>query len=664
MRLKTFLGPDVVVALVVTLVVAAMVVPLPAWLLDFGLATSLAAGVALLIAALYAKDALAVTAFPTLLLVTTLGRLSLNISSTRLALSEGHAGKLIEAFGEFVVRGDYVVGAVVFVILCVVQFVVVAKGSERVAEVSARFSLDAMPGKQMSIDADLRAGSIDAAVAALRRRNLERESQMFGAMDGAMKFVKGDVIAGLLIVLVNLVAGTGVGVASGGMSFQEAAANYALIAIGDGLVSQIPSLCVAVAAGLVVTRVSPAEVGASLGGEIGSQFLQNPKTLVVVSMGCLALACLPGMPRWAFGTLGVAALAWAGALWRRGGENGQRTGTTPTKAPGSALTTFEGTPRLSLELSGPWVSSEARVQVTQSISDSLDRAQRALRLELGLPLTGIHVTCAPDRKAGYRVLLDGVPVGEGDFEPGRIAVSAPLEELTALGIAGEAAKDPSTGSPITFLRVGDEKRLGRTLWSARASEDLLAEAVMARLKPYAAQLLGVQEVRSLLDGLEATAPVLIQEALKKVPLPLITEVLGRLLAEQVSIHNLRLILEALVAPATEGDAAALAERCRVALCRQLSHQFAPQGALFAYLVDPALEEMLRTGFADPVQVDGLLARVRAISGDGNAVLLAAPDIRRTLRKLCEIAFPKVAVLTYGELDAQLQVRPLGKLALA
>ncbi|MFL5321875.1 MAG: FHIPEP family type III secretion protein, partial [Myxococcaceae bacterium] len=228
---------DVILAVCMAAILGAMIIPLPAWLLDAALALNLAAAVSLLVAALFARDALKVASFPTLLLLTTLFRLALNVSSTRLALAEGNAGNVIQAFGEFVVRGDYVVGAVVFAILALVQFLVVAKGAERVAEVSARFTLDAMPGKQMSIDADLRAGAIDQAEARRRRRELERESQMFGAMDGAMKFVKGDVIAGLVIVLVNLIAGTAVGVLQNGMDAADALSTYALIAIGDGLVS-------------------------------------------------------------------------------------------------------------------------------------------------------------------------------------------------------------------------------------------------------------------------------------------------------------------------------------------------------------------------------------------------------------------------------------------
>ncbi|HZJ55398.1 MAG TPA: FHIPEP family type III secretion protein, partial [Myxococcaceae bacterium] len=296
-------------------ILGALVVPLPGWLLDLGLALNLVTAAALLVAALRVTGPLELSAFPTLLLMTTLFRLALNVSSTRLALAEGHAGAVIQAFGEFVVRGDYVVGGVVFAVVTLVQFLVVAKGAERVSEVAARFTLDAMPGKQMAIDADLRAGLIDQGVARERRRSLERESQMFGAMDGAMKFVKGDVLAGLVIVLVNLVGGALVGVLQRGLESQEALSRYALIAIGDGLVSQVPSLCIAVAAGLVVTRVAPGEEGQGLGDDIGVQLFGSRGALLLLAGVAGAFALVPGMPQLTFLGLAGALAALGQGRW-------------------------------------------------------------------------------------------------------------------------------------------------------------------------------------------------------------------------------------------------------------------------------------------------------------------------------------------------------------
>ncbi len=669
---------DVVLAVVMAAVIAAMIVPLPAWLLDLGLALNLAAAAALLVAALSAKDALKVTAFPTLLLVTTLFRLALNVSSTRLALADGHAGQVIEAFGEFVVRGNDLVGAVVFAILTLVQFLVVAKGSERVAEVSARFTLDAMPGKQMSIDADLRAGAIDQAQARRRRRELERESQMFGAMDGAMKFVKGDVVAGLVIVAVNLLGGTAIGVLQGGMGFGEAASTFALIAIGDGLVSQIPSLCIAVAAGLVVTRVASEHDEDTLGSEIGTQFFGQSRGLWVVAGLCLALALMPGMPHLVFLGLGAAlgglahVLAASPPSRQRAsgapeGDEGVRAEAAPeASAEGSGLAV--GVSPITLDLAAD-LTAIVQENGSAFVHQALNRLRDELFVELGVRIPGIRVrTQATYLSEGrYRILIDEVPAATGEVRTGQLYALSPPEELGFLDVDAQPALEPATGRAISRIPEACRSRLELAQVEVRRPGELITEHLHAVLRSRAAVLLGVQEVQGLLEGLEQQAPALVKEALQKVPLPLLTEVLRKLVQEQVSIRNMRILLEALVAPATEGDASALAERCRQALHRYLSHKYAPSGPLYAYLVDPGVEEALRSGgprgpLPEPERVAAILEGVRRIAHGGKAVLLTAPDVRRTLRRLCEGAFPEVAVLTYAELEADLQIRPLGRLA--
>ncbi|QAT87378.1 FHIPEP family type III secretion protein [Corallococcus coralloides] len=677
--LKARQSSDVVLAVAMAAVLGALIIPLPAWLLDMGLAVNLAAAVALLVAALNAKDALRVTSFPTLLLFTTLFRLSLNVSSTRLALSEGHAGEVIQAFGEFVVRGDYVVGAVVFAILTLVQLLVVTKGAERVAEVSARFTLDAMPGKQMSIDADLRAGAIDQTQARRRRRDLERESQMFGAMDGAMKFVKGDVVAGLVIVAVNLLGGTLIGVLQNGQSFSEAAATFALIAIGDGLVSQVPSLCIAVAAGLVVTRVASEREEDSLGTEIGSQFFGDFRTLLTVAGLCVALALMPGMPHLTFLAL-AAGLGGLGYALRRKGQAPEKSpskdGASPEaalpagaagKPPESAKAPVGVTP-LTLDLSAQ-LTPLAEADGGAFVHTVLNAVRDELFFELGVRIPGIRVrTHAAYLGPGeYRILLDEVPAGGGVVQPGALYALVPPGELAFLEVQAEASVEPASGRPISRVGEGARSRLELAQVPVRKPSELIADHLRAVLRLRAAALLGLQEVQGLLEGLEAQSPVLVKEALQKVPLPLLVDVLRRLVQEQVSIRDLRAILEALVAPTTEGDATALAERCRQALHRYLSHQFAPTGPLYAYLVDPEVEEVLRAsgprGLApEPERIMEILEGVRVIANGGRAVVLAAPDIRRPLRKLCEGPFPDVAVLTYGELDGDLQIRPIGRLS--
>jgi type III secretion protein V len=666
---------DVVLAVVMAMIIGAMIVPLPGWVLDLGIAVNLAAALALLVAALYAKDALKVAAFPTLLLLTTLFRLAMNVSSTRLALSEGHAGEIIQAFGEFVVRGDYVVGAVIFAILTLVQFLVVTKGAERVAEVSARFTLDAMPGKQMSVDADLRAGAITQDGARARRRALERESQLFGSMDGAMKFVKGDVIAGLVITLINLVGGVVIGVLQNGMTAAEAASTYAIIAIGDGLVSQIPSLCIAVAAGIVVTRVASEREDDSLGTDIGAQFFGQHKALFVVAGLCGALALMPGMPHLTFLALAAAATLVGLGLRRmrsRPAEISTAVATSESAPqPPSQPRKLEDLPHavtpLTLDLS-PDLTQLVEENGQAFVHGDLERMRERLFLEIGVRIPGFRVrTGAPLGDRSWALAIDEVPAGRGTVPEGALFALASSAELSAQGVSAEPV-EVAGGKALSRLSDVQRAQAEALGLAVRTQQELIAEQVAAQLRKRAPSFLGVQEVQLALGTLEQQAPALVREALQKVPLPLLTDVLKRLLQEQVSVRNLRAILDALVAPTTEGDAAQLAERCRSALARQISFQHAASGALYAYLVDPAVEETLRqagpTAAIDPLEAGAILEGVKRLARQGKAVLLSSPDVRRVLRRLLEGAFPEVAVLTFTELDPELQVRPVGRLSAA
>lgn len=657
---------DIVLAVVMAMIIGAMIVPLPEWALDLGLAINLAAAVSLLVAALYAKDALKVASFPTLLLITTLFRLAMNVSSTRLALSEGHAGEIIQAFGEFVVRGDYVVGAVIFAILTLVQFLVVTKGAERVAEVSARFTLDAMPGKQMSIDADLRAGAISQDQARARRRALERESQLFGSMDGAMKFVKGDVIAGLVITFINLLGGIVIGVLQNGMSASEAASTYALIAIGDGLVSQIPSLAIAVAAGIVVTRVASETEDDSLGTDIGAQFFGQHKALFVVAGLCLAFAAMPGMPHLTFIFIAVAATLVGLGLKRMRAK--------PTEAPkkksedrvAPAQSTkleeqVQAVTPLVLDLAAE-LTSLVEEDGQAFVHVDLNTVRERLFVELGVRVPAFRVrTGAPLQPRSYALAVDEVPAGRGQLPEGELFTFGNASDLKAAGLEAAPVQD-ALGRQLAAVKSTREELQSKGL-ASRSRRELLIDHLAQLLKKRAASFLGVQEVSASLATLETQAPALVKEALQKVPLPLLTDVLKKLLQEQVSIRNLRAILDALVSPSTEGDAVQLAEKCRAALSRQISHQFAQNGPLFAWLVDPAVEETLRRSGAaiDPSEAGAIIEGVKRIARQGKGVLLSSPDVRRMLRRLIEGAFPEVAVLTFSELDPELQVRPVGRL---
>jgi type III secretion protein V len=687
MKLEMKQHADLILAGAVAAIVAAMIVPLPTWLLDGLLALNLAAAATLLVAALYARDALTVSSFPTLLLLTTLFRLALNVSSTRLALLEGDAGEVIGAFGEFAIQGQYVVGLVIFAILALVQFLVVAKGAERVSEVAARFTLDAMPGKQMSIDADLRSGAMGQAEARRRRKALERESQLFGAMDGAMKFVKGDAIAGLVIVAVNLVGGLAIGVLVRGMSMADAAHTYFLLAIGDGLVSQIPALCVAVAAGLVVTRVASEDESTDLGLDIGAQFFGRPRALFVVAGLLGALGLLPGMPIVPFAVLALGLIALGVSLGRKQKAEATRQAqaradaglahAAPSPTSGTPAAVLAPTPvgsvPLLIDLS-PALARLARDDGGRLAATEIPQLREALFLDMGVRFPAVRVRQnAPGLADGqYAIAIDEVPCARGQLDPTRAFTAAPASDLEMLGVASVPFRDPSSGRTIAAIDPAEAERLTLAGAPVRTARELLLTHLAQVLRRHASSFLGVQETQALLDGFEAQSPALVREATQKVTPTVLTEVLRLLVDEGVSIRNLRAILEALCEPGPDGDAQLLAERARAALRRHLSHRFAPEGTLLTLLLDPAVEDAVRGALRpgggvalDPDQAMGILEGLKGVlRGRTQGVILAAPDVRRALRRLLASSFPEVAVLTYGELNGDLAVRPVGKLSFA
>ena len=658
------LTSDAALGIALLSIIGALLVPLPSWVVDLGLALNLAVSVLLLLTAMRAKDALRLATFPTVLLLSTLVRLSLNVSSTRLALSEGSAGRVIEAVGEFVIRGNFAVGSVVFLILSVVQFLVVAKGSERVAEVAARFTLDALPGKQMAIDADLRAGTIDQAQATLRRSRLERESQLFGALDGAMKFVKGDVIAGLIVVAVNLFAGTALGVFQQSLSWSEAAATYALIAIGDGLVSQIPSLCVAIAAALVVTRVASENEQASLGSDIAQELFGRYETLGVVGGMCAVLAVVPGLPG---GVFTLCALGFLGAAFARKRfiEGGSESPATPKAQGGGPVT---GAPNsrdvfpLAIELArdlGPLATL-----ASGDLAKVLDERCLATCEALGIERPAVSLRFGDHLGPGqFRVLFFDTPESAGVTGADECFALVPASELAVFKIEGRTCKHPSTLKEVTRVSSFSKGQLNELRVPALNACEWIAEHVEHVLRSQAAELLGIDEVQAILSRVEMRAPALVREVSQKVPLALLTAVLKRILEERLSIRNVRVLLEALAAPSATGDASALAERCREAMHRELSHRVAPQGSLYALLVDPPVEAaLLDSGAAlEPELAQGILECVRTLVPTGVGTVLASPDVRRWLRKLLEVPFPEVDVLSFRELSPHIAVRPIGKI---
>jgi type III secretion protein V len=671
---------DAALALVVILVVGMMIVPLPTPLLDVLITANIATSVLLLLVAMYVPDAISFASFPTLLLVTTLFRLALNVSSTRLILLQADAGEVIQAFGDFVVQGNYVVGGVVFLILTLIQFIVIARGAERVAEVGARFTLDAMPGKQMAIDAELRTGAISQEEARRRRKLLGRESQFYGAMDGAMKFVKGDAIAGIIITAINIVGGLAIGVAMRGLAAGESLRIYGLLTIGDGLVSQIPSLLVCTAAGLVVTRVASEDEDSSLGADIGRQILGQPRALAIAAVFLVLLGIIPGLPTVPFFIL---AAVFGGVAYRL-------TRVTPSETVSEAesvqkeVQREKGAKKAMVPLVVP-VSIELGSAVAARLLDAsgqgplldedVPRLRDELFLELGLALPGVRARMHPGiPPEGYVLSIQEIPVGQGTLGEGRKVARAPVAVLQSHGVTAL----PGDGGPSGAFAFIDAEAEARTIEAGVVVESeaqLITRHLGQKVRLRAHDLLGLQETQGMLDQLERAYPALVRNVVPKpVSLAQLADVLKRLVEEGVSIRPLREILEALAifAPG-EKDPVALTEAVRGALRRQITHKHAKNGALAVLLVDPLIEDTIRdaiqrtaTGsylaLSPSAARDVLAAAKKALStGGAPPIVLTQSDVRRFMRRLVESELPHVTVLSYQELDPQVTVQPLGRI---
>jgi len=634
---------DAVLAGLVIAVVALMIVPLPTWLLDLLIASNIAGSVVILLVSLYVSEALKIASFPTLLLITTLIRLALNVSSTRLILLQADAGEVIRAFGSFVVRGNYVVGAVIFLILTIIQFIVIAKGSERVAEVGARFALDAMPGKQMAIDAELRSGAIDGAEARARRRALVRESQFYGAMDGAMKFVKGDVIASLLITLVNILGGLAIGVGQKGLEPVAALKRYGLLTIGDGLVTQIPALVIATGAGVLVTRVASEEADTPLGAELASQLFGQPQALRVGSFFVLLLALVPGLPTLPFLAIGALLLLGSRARTKTLQSTKQRALVEPTpRRSGSAELRF-------VPVVTPW-----GLEVSSDLAAFEDDEVRGN--EVRRP--GLRSAISAIREIVFREY--GVPL-----PPGRLLAN---EQLPSRHVMLSIHEVPARVFAIP-PEIGD----------ANIAEQVVGQALTV-LQNRAVDFLGIAETQSLLDELEQIAPATVRQVVPKpISVTLLADILRRLAEERVNIRDLRAILEALALVGNaERDPLNLAEFVRSQLRRPLTHALT-QGAreLSVLLLDPQIEEAVRSAVSRtpagsfltlaPAAARDIVAAVkRAVPRDSDAplVVLTQPDIRRFVRKLLELDLREARVVSYAELLPEVTLRPVGRATLA
>ncbi|MDB5798399.1 MAG: EscV/YscV/HrcV family type secretion system export apparatus protein [Paucimonas sp.] len=681
---------DLVLATLIVCIIFMMILPLPTWLIDALIAVNMCVSAILLMVAMYLPSPLAFSSFPSVLLVTTLFRLGLSIATTRLILLNGDAGHIVYTFGNFVVGGNLVVGLVVFLILTIVQFVVITKGAERVAEVGARFSLDAMPGKQMSIDADMRANAIDIDEARRRRRLVEKESQLYGSMDGAMKFVKGDAIAGLIVVAVNLLGGVLIGVMQRGMTAGEAVAVYSILTIGDGLIAQIPALFISICAGMIVTRVSDDDGGPSnVGSDIGAQLLSQPRAFLIGCAVMLGFSLIPGMPTGTFLVLS-AVVGIVGYVFLRAEKTvvDAKTGKSKTVSGITAGGTAEAPRAKESDALQPTVplmvdvhASLEKVFSNAVLSEELSKVRRALYFDLGVMFPGIHLRFNDNlQPESYLILVSEIPVSQGRLRPGYLLVRERPENLTALSVPFESDKRFLPDVQTIWATEDLTPALQRSGIPFMDPMQVLSYHIAHVLKKYAAEFIGIQETRAILTETEAKFPELAKEVQRVMPIHKIAEILQRLVGEEVSIRNLRAVMEALIEwGQKEKDSVLLTEYVRVALKRSVSHKHAgTQNMLPAYLLAPSVEDTVRGAIRqtsggsylalDPATSKRLVEKIKRTVGDlalatQKPVLLTSMDIRRYMRKMIEQELNDLAVLSYQELTPEVNIQPLARIEL-
>ena len=669
-QLKALTGPVLIV-----MILAMMILPLPPFVLDLLFTFNIALGLMVLMTAMYTTKPLDFAAFPTILLLTTLLRLSLNVASTRVVLMEGHtgpdaAGKVIEAFGHFLVGGNFAVGIVVFVILVVINFVVITKGAGRIAEVSARFTLDAMPGKQMAIDADLNAGLIGEADARKRRTEISQEAEFYGSMDGASKFVRGDAIAGILILLITIIGGLAVGVLQHDLSMAEATNNYILLAVGDGLVAQIPALVISTAAGLVVSRVG---TGSDLGAQVIDQLFARRQVLMLAAIVLFVLGVIPGMPHFVFLLLGggLAAIGY----WLK-----QREQMMPVPV---AEATPVATPEAAQEASWDDIVpvDTLGLEVGYRLIPLVDKAQdgellrriKAIRKkfaqEVGFLPPAVHIRDNLELKpAGYRITLKGVVVGEGESYPGQFLAINPGRASGTL--PGAPTKDPAFGLPATWIDAAQRDRAMSSGFTVVDSGTVVATHLSHLVTQNAAALLGRAEVQQLIDHFSRSTPKLIEDLVPKlIPFSTLQKVLQNLLTEGVHVRDLRSIVETLTDHAARTqDPTELTIAVRTSLGASIVQQIygaAPELAVI--VIDPELEKVLGQALAaegfglEPGLAETLLREsgvaVRHQETLGLPTALLVPDrLRQPLSRLLRRALPQLRVLAHAEIPDSRSVR--------
>lgn len=668
---------DIAIAMGVVTIVVMMIIPLPPFILDLFLTLNITIGLMIVMMSIYNTEPLEFSVFPALLLITTLFRLALNVSSTRLILLNGYAGEVIKSFGEFVIGGNAVVGFIVFVILIIIQFIVITKGAERVAEVTARFTLDAMPGKQMSIDADLNSGLITEVEAKERRQKIQRESDFYGAMDGASKFVKGDAIAAIIIIIINIVGGFVIGILQKDMTVTTALQTYTLLTVGEGLVNQIPALLISTATGIIVTRAAS---DSDMGHDVASQLLTKPRIFYITAAVLFALAFVPGLPSIPFAALGIVMAIIARTLGQtmvREEEDEmvrqEEKEIEEIKKPENVVSLLQVDP-MELEIG---YSLIPMVDASQG-GDLLDRIimiRRQCALELGFVVPTIRIRDNIQLKPNaYIIKLKGVEIAKGELLLDHYLAMNPGQ--SEFDVEGIETVEPAFGLPAIWIPEDERENAEMYGYTVVDPISVLATHITEIIKANASEILGRQDVQILVDSVRGNYPAVVEELIPNiVALGELQKVLASLLRERISIRDLVTIFETLADYGVlTKDTEILTEYVRHALSRQITKQFAPDNVLNCITVDVELENLILESVQkteqgsyvnlEPKVLQGLVQSLnqeisKLTSMGYQAVILTSPAVRLYVRKLTERSAPGLAVLSYAELESKTEVQTMG-----
>lgn len=674
---------DLLAAFGLMTIIAVMVIPMPSFFIDLALTLSLASSILILLVSIYINKALEFSVFPSLLLITTLFRLSLNVATTRLILTEGHkgikaAGDVIPAFGNFVIGNNYIIGSIVFTILVIINFVVITKGSGRVAEVAARFTLDSMPGKQMAIDADLNAGIINEQEARKRRKEVESEADFYGAMDGASKFVRGDAIAGILITIVNIVGGLLIGVLQQNLDIATAAKNYSMLTIGDGLLSQIPALIISTAAGIVVTR--SANSGDNMGQEMVGQLFMNPRAVGISGGIVFLLGLIPGLPTIPFMLMGIilGTLAWVINRYKIEEKENERRRSEEVAVAGTKKENIESLlPLDMIELEvGYGLINVVESDTSGDLLERISSIRKQFALDLGIVVPSIHIRDNLQLASGeYRFMIKGNRVGGGILRSDCLMAMDPGNVSDR--IDGTPTKEPAFGLDALWIHPSKKESAEISGYTVVDLPTVMATHLTEVIRGHAHELLGRQEASTLIENFKKTHPKVVEDLIPEhMSLGSVVRVLQALLKEQVSIRDLRTILETLADESLKTkDVEVLTESVRKGLARSITSKFSSDGSAIPVMtLHPHVEEMIANSLLQTEQGVQLVmdpgSAQRMISEIANTVenhpeiaaqpiLLTSPTSRRHLYKLTSRFLPQLIVLSHNELTADASVKSVG-----